>query len=101
MAIVTIWLIAAGCDPRQHDGSQAQPCARAVAAFPPVDSDGGLRAGLEGYLTQYADGWSIGNGADGLVVTLPPGCADLANRIESHYGSAIRVERDVRIQPLR
>ena len=72
----------------------------AVAPLPTVDPQQPIRADLERYLTDYASGWSLGEGGNGLYLTLPPGCDDLADRIESHYRQAVHIDRDVSIQPL-
>ena len=104
VALLGMWVLGLGvaCDTDRPDVSQAQPCRRAVAPLPAVDPRGAIRPALEQYLGQYADGgWSIGEGANGVSMTLPPGCGELADRIESHYGSAVRVQRDVLIRPLR
>jgi len=103
LAFVTIGLMgwAVGCGVARHGVTQAHPCARAIAPLPPPDAKGAVRAGLEQYLTQYAEGWSLGDRDNGLVVSLPPGCGSLADRIEARYGKAIHVERDVRIQPVK
>jgi hypothetical protein len=103
-------LVALLCVPSASSGRHAtratarkeKPCAQALAPLPPVDVGGAIRPGLERYLTQYVGqgwGWSIGDGAKGLVmVGLPPGCGALADRIESQYGAAVHVDRDVLIE---
>jgi hypothetical protein len=99
---IALLLFAAACDGTRDDVPDVRPCERAVAPLPPVDPQRAIRPDLEQYLAEYVEGgWGIGEGREGLSVLLPPGCGGLADRLESHYGNAIRVDRDVRIQPLR
>lgn len=101
LGALTVMVWAAGCGVARHGTTQAHPCSRAIAPLPAPDATGAVRPVLEPYLTQYAEGWSLGDRASGLVVSLPPGCDSLADRIEARYGNAIHVERDVRIQPVK
>lgn len=98
---LAVLLLALACDRTGDDPPDLRACERAVAPLPSVDPQRPIRPNLERYLTDYASGWSIGDGADGLSMTLPSGCGDLADRIEAHYGNAIHVDRDVDIRPLK